>query len=108
MTRDTPLARSRRFVGVRFSRPPAIRRYIADFCARPHKVIIAIDGGTHTDQARDAQRTAARERMGYRVIRFSNADVMTNLDGMLHAIGAARAVAPNARPLSAGEREPRA
>lgn len=46
--------------------------------------------------------------MGYRVIRFSNADVMTNLDGMLHAIGAARAAAPHPQPLPAGERELRA
>ena len=42
---------------------------------------------THGDrQAYDAARTAALVKQGYRVIRFTNNDVMTNLDEVVKAI----------------------
>ena len=51
--------------------------------------IIEIDGDDHaTKPERDAQRTRFLESEGYVVIRFANADVMTNLDGVVARIGA--------------------
>lgn len=81
--------RGRRFAGVKFTRQVVIGPYIADFCARSRKLVIEVDGHTHDDQARDDARTAALEKQGFRVIRFANADVMRDLEGVLHAIGAA-------------------
>ena len=87
--------RGRRFDGVRFSRQVPIGSYIADFCARSVRLIVEVDGDTHADQARDESRTVWLEAQGYRVVRFANADVMTNLDGVLRAIGIALVATPH-------------
>jgi very-short-patch-repair endonuclease len=50
-------------------------------------IVIEVDGDTHASQeAYDAQRTAFLESKGYRVLRFTNQDVGTNLDGVLTMI----------------------
>lgn len=97
--------RGKRLTGVKFSRQVPIGHYIADFCARGAHLIIEVDGDTHTDQSRDDRRTLSLNAQGYRVLRFTNADVMMNLDGVLQAIRAALTTAPHPRPLPGGERE---
>lgn len=79
--------RANRFQGVKFTRQVVIGAFIADFVARSHMLVVELDGDTHTDQARDARRTAWLEDQGYRVIRFANTDVMTNLEGVLQVLG---------------------
>lgn len=49
--------RERRLVGMKFARQVVIGPYIADFCARAHKLVVEVDGDTHCDQARDERRT---------------------------------------------------
>ena len=97
--------RNRQLADVKFARQVAIGSFIVDFVARSAKLVIEVDGDTHTDHARDDRRSALLEKQGYRVIRFSNADVMTNVEGVCHAIGVALAAAPHPGPLPAGERE---
>ncbi|KQO58776.1 hypothetical protein ASF14_02360 [Sphingomonas sp. Leaf257] len=80
------ILRDRRFHGIKFSRQVAIGPYIADFAARSHKLVIEVDGDTHNDQSRDAHRTTWLQGRGYAVIRFQNADVMTNPDGVAHTL----------------------
>ena len=95
--------RDRRLAGIRFSRQVVIGSYIADFCARSRKIIVEVDGDTHTDQSRDEDRTAWLATQGYRVIRFTNDDVMTNLEGVLLAIVAATtAPHPTLSPVGRG------
>ena len=81
--------RGRQVAGLKFTRQVVIGPYIADFAARSAKLIIEVDGDTHTDQARDERRTAWLKQQGYRVIRFSNADVMGTIDGVWHTIAGA-------------------
>jgi very-short-patch-repair endonuclease len=98
--------RAKRFAAVKFTHQVVIGPFIADFVARSRKFVIELDGDTHADdESADARRTAWLERQGYRVIRFDNADVMGNLDGVLATIDAALASAPLPGPLPAGERE---
>jgi very-short-patch-repair endonuclease len=87
--------RAKRFEGAKFRRQVVIGRYIVDFaCRSPRMLVIELDGDTHGAQADyDAQRTALLEARGYEVIRFTNADVASNLKGVLEAIA-------NALPLS--------
>ncbi|MBQ3276631.1 MAG: endonuclease domain-containing protein [Oscillospiraceae bacterium] len=63
---------------VRFQRQKALGRYIVDFyCARA-SLAVELDGGGHFEpdrMARDAERTAALEAMGLRVLRFTNPEV---------------------------------
>jgi very-short-patch-repair endonuclease len=50
---------------------------------------IELDGGQHMAEealAADARRTAFLEARGYRVMRFSNIDVLTNIEGVMTAI----------------------
>lgn len=101
------LLRARRLSGAKFVRQHVVGRYILDFAARTEKLAIEVDGDTHAAQNRyDAARTAFLEEMGYRVIRFANAEVMGNLEGVAHAIEAALKIAPapSPNPLPEGER----
>ncbi|WP_114950702.1 endonuclease domain-containing protein [Sphingosinicella terrae] len=84
------MLRAKRFQGAKFRRQQVIGRYIADFACRKPMLIIEVDGDTHAcSEDYDARRTALLERRGYRVVRFTNGEVMGNLEGVLIAIGEA-------------------
>ena len=83
-------SRAARFRGIKFRRQKVIGSCIADFASNNPKLVIEIDGDTHAvRESYDAQRTQFLEEQGYSVIRFSNADAMMNMDGVLHRIGEA-------------------
>ena len=74
-------------LGIKFQRQVVLAPYIADFAARSERLVVELDGDTHADrEVEDRRRTLALEQMGYRVVRFSNADVMGNLEGVLRSI----------------------
>ncbi|GAM02064.1 endonuclease domain-containing protein [Sphingomonas parapaucimobilis] len=84
---------------MKFRRQVPMGPYHADFCSHAAQLIIEIDGDDHaTKQDSDAARTRFLEHEGYDVIRFANADVMTNLDGVVAAIGARIAHKQKGRP----------
>ena len=74
---------------------------ISDFLCAEIALVIEIDGDTHASadaQAYDKRRTALLEAEGYRICRFGNDDVMTNIDGVAAAIVAcANAPSPSHR-----------
>jgi very-short-patch-repair endonuclease len=84
--------RDHRLNGASFRRQVPIANYIADFMCHAAKLVIELDGGQHfsddTEQA-DAARSAVIEARGFRVLRFSNHDVMTNRAGVLEVIATA-------------------
>lgn len=76
--------RAERFAGVKFRRQKVIGRYIADFASNVPKLVVEVDGHLHGDTAEyDATRTGYLTELGYRVVRFTNSDVMHNLEGVL-------------------------
>ena len=80
--------RNRRFEGIRFRRQVVIGRYVADFCSANPKLVIELDGVQHEQRADyDEVRTRYLEDEGYFVMRFWNGEVVTNLRGVLDAIG---------------------
>ncbi|MBX9813615.1 MAG: hypothetical protein A4S12_06120 [Proteobacteria bacterium SG_bin5] len=82
--------RAKRFEALKFRRQKVIGPYIVDFAARAPMLVIEIDGDSHATQERyDAERTRYLEEQGYQVIRFTNAQVMENLEGVLLTIAAA-------------------
>lgn len=98
--------RAKRFERYKFTRQTVIGRYIVDFAARSEALIVEIDGDTHGAQIDyDAARTAFLERQGYRVLRFGNADVRQNLDGVMTTILGALRTPPSPRPSPPGGRE---
>src|SRR5207302_5472613 len=79
--------RDRRMAGWKFKRQVPIDRFIVDFFCADAKLILEIDGGQHDEQrARDADRTAVLESMGYLVLRFWNNDLIRNIDSVLEDI----------------------
>jgi very-short-patch-repair endonuclease len=61
--------------------------YIVDFICLESKLVIEIDGGQHNQPiSPDKERDAWLNQHGFRVIRFWNSDVRTNLEGVLDAI----------------------
>ena len=79
--------RQNRLMGVGFRRQHAIGNYIADFCAPKRKLVVELDGSQHLEQAEyDAARTDFLRAQGYRVLRFWNGAIESNLDAVLQAI----------------------
>ncbi len=79
--------REGRLQGVAFRRQHAIGPYVTDFCAPRHHLVIELDGSPHLQQEeQDVQRKEFLFSQGYRVLRFWNNDVMTNMDGVVTAI----------------------
>jgi very-short-patch-repair endonuclease len=84
--------RNHRLNGAGFRRQVPIQNYIADFVCHAAKLVIELDGGQHfsdRSELADARRTAAIETQGFKVLRFSNLEVMTNRAGVLETIAAA-------------------
>ncbi|WP_236631264.1 type ISP restriction/modification enzyme [Chloroflexus sp. MS-G] len=76
-------------LGVRFRRQHAIDRFIVDFYARDPRLIIEVDGSIHeTQEEYDAMRQAFLESLGYRVLRFTNEQVLQDIQGVLAVIRA--------------------
>jgi len=62
-------------------------RVIADFYCPECKLIVEIDGDIHDFQVEeDAQRTKEIESFGYRVIRFRNEEVLSDIESVLNKI----------------------
>jgi very-short-patch-repair endonuclease len=81
--------RAKRFGEVKFRKQKVVGRYIVDFSSNEPKLAVEIDGDTHADrEAYDMIRTTFLEEQGYRVIRFSNRDVMENVEGVLETLTA--------------------
>jgi very-short-patch-repair endonuclease len=84
--------RGRNLAGYKFVRQEPIGPYFADFVCREYKLIVEVDGATHsTDEelARDANRERGLREAGYRVLRVTNDEVFNNLDGICETILAA-------------------
>jgi very-short-patch-repair endonuclease len=78
--------RSRQLAGFKFRRQHPIGPYIVDFVCTRHGLFIEADGGQHADDGADARRTRWLESQGWRVLRFWNNDIMTNIDSVLATI----------------------
>ena len=84
--------RDHRLNGVSFRRQVPIGNYVADFVCHAAKVVIELEGGQHfSDQGEraDPRRSVVIEAKGFKVLRFSNHDVMMNCAGVLETIAAA-------------------
>jgi very-short-patch-repair endonuclease len=91
--------RRRQVHGLRFRRQHPIGPFIADFACPQAGLVIELDGGQHAlAKDKDAARTRWLEQSGYRVLRFWNNDVLTQIDAVLHVIAAATPRPPSQPP----------
>jgi very-short-patch-repair endonuclease len=79
--------RANRLAGFHFRRQQIIEPYIVDFYCHQVALIIEVDGDIHAGQeAYDRTRAQELQKRGFRVIRFTNHEVMNDLDGVLGKI----------------------
>ena len=77
----------RQLGGYKFSRQMPVGPFICDFLCREAALVVELDGGQHDLRAAyDGARSRFIESQGYRVLRFWNNDVMSNVEGVLEAI----------------------
>lgn len=70
-------------MGVEFLRQHIIGDYIVDFVSREEGLVIEVDGGYHSEprqQEDDKVREEELEKMGYHIIRFTNEEVLNDIE----------------------------
>ncbi|MGD0867040.1 MAG: DUF559 domain-containing protein [Rhizomicrobium sp.] len=75
--------------GMHFRRQHPIGPYIADFACALERIVIEVDGATHSsdeEQEYDRRRDAYMQSRGWRVIRFTNTEIYKNLNDVLDAL----------------------
>ncbi len=101
--------RRKQIRGLRFRRQHPIGPYIADFACTERRLVVELDGGQHLRRKpQDAARSRCLGEKGYRVLRFWNTDVLTNLDAVVHAVASAALSPPSPTlpPLGGGSFTP--
>jgi very-short-patch-repair endonuclease len=73
--------RNRQLAGVKFRRQYALERFIVDFVCLERHLIIEVDGDIHQLQEEyDRIRQEFLEMQGFRVLRFRNETVLTDIE----------------------------
>lgn len=75
--------------GFRFQGQVPMGPYIVDFLCPEHRLVIEVDGGQHglpEEERRDRRRDEWLREQGFRVLRFWNREILTNLNGVCEAI----------------------
>ncbi len=71
---------------MKFRRQMPLGPFIADFYCSTARLVVEVDGISHIDSETDERRDAWMKRQGIDVLRTSNHDVLSNLEGVLVAI----------------------
>jgi very-short-patch-repair endonuclease len=81
--------RRKQIGGVQFYRQKNVGHYIVDFYCPKGKLIVEIDGGQHYESEgmkKDRERDRYFQMLGFTVLRFSDIDVLKNIDGVIERI----------------------
>jgi very-short-patch-repair endonuclease len=81
--------RRKQLNGLIFYRQRNIGNYIVDFYCPAAKLIVELDGGQHYSvegRAKDVTRDQYLVNLGLNVLRFSDLDVLKNMDGVLSVL----------------------
>ena len=79
----------RKQLGVKFLRQHIIADYIVDFVSRDQGLVIEVDGAYHAErqqQEDDEIREHALERMGFHILRFTNEEVLFDIENVIQQI----------------------
>ena len=76
-------------VGLKFRRQHIIKDFIVDFFCNEKKLTIELDGGYHRvleQMKKDEERTARLQELGYTELRFTNEQVLCDIDNVIKEI----------------------
>ena len=95
--------KANRIDGLGFRRQTPMRNYIVDFVCMSAKLVVELDGESHdfaAPQETDQKRDAFFVSEGFQVLRFTNEQVMSNLEGVVEVIRQAAALRASGSPPS--------
>jgi very-short-patch-repair endonuclease len=81
--------RGKQFEALKFRRQHGIGPYIVDFYCPERAVVIEVDGDNHAETRqviKDRKRDRYLEALGLRVIRYTNDDVLNNVEGVMETL----------------------
>lgn len=83
------ILRSRKVGGIKFRRQFSIDNYVLDFYCPEYRLGIEADGGGHYEdrrKRRDKLRTRELSKSGVEILRFSDLDILNNIEGVWEVI----------------------
>ena len=92
-------------LGYDFDRQRPINEYIVDFYCPKAKLVIEVDGSQHycgKDKEVDRRRDAFLQSLGFKVLRFSDREVLRQTDAVLEGIYRALTQNPPFSPFKKG------
>jgi very-short-patch-repair endonuclease len=104
------LLRNRQFLDVKFRRQFSVSQYIIDFYSPQCKLGIEADGGQHYEEGgkqKDEVRTEDLSKFGIKILRFSDYEILNNIEGVAEVIQKEiekLIISPHLAPLPRGER----
>jgi len=82
--------RKKQILNLQFYRQKPLGKYVIDFYCHAKRLVIEIDGGQHYEvfgAAKDRERDAYLEKiLGLKVLRFTNLDILKNIEGVVDKI----------------------
>jgi len=81
--------KAKQLLGLKFRRQYSVGKYIVDFYRPEKKLAIEIDGDTHyNEQAKryDSKREIFIANYGIKIIRFTNLEIIRNINGAIEKI----------------------
>ena len=97
--------RRKQILGVPFYRQKPLGNFIVDFYAPKAKLVVEVDGSQHGDvdhATKDAERDEVLRAQGLRVLRFSNVQVIREIEAVMEAIYRTVKRNPPSPPFSKG------
>jgi len=79
----------RQIKNYQFTRQKPIGNYIADFYCKKARLVIEVDGGQHYENnniKKDQKKDESFKKLGLRIIRFTNLDILKNIDNVVDKI----------------------
>ena len=101
--------RNRQLFDIKFRRQFSMGNYVLDFYSPEYKLAIEADGGQHYEdigRKKDEIRTRELSELGIEIIRFSDIDILNNIEGVCVIIQNVieKKITPHLCPLPEGER----
>ena len=79
--------RSKQVEGLKFRRQEPVGKFVVDFVCFEKKIVIEVDGGQHAQQTqKDGKRDEWLSGEGFRILRFWNNEVLSNIEGGMEVI----------------------
>ena len=78
-----------KFNGLHFRRQHPISKFIVDFYCHQYSLVIELDGGVHLKEdvaERDEGREYELKKLGIKILRFKNEEILSNIESVLHRI----------------------